>query len=221
MFETNTTILSWPPYSKNTSNEIIYTRLVYALVYPYLLGYLLFFLSFFVQKNSNGLLDREDIELIWIPSTSQGNSKAATILESTENIVDGGDDDDDDNDDDGKDENSNDLLDQKSTHLMPVPSTSQGDSSTAAITISTENIDDDDTEEDYYRNQERMELMPSTSQGNSKASAISKSTENNDDDDDDDDDDDEEGDSFATQRLFSFAWQIAKGMVGINIAISE
>ena len=214
MFETNTTILSWPPYSKNMSNEIIYTRLVYALVYPYLLGYLLFFfLSFFVQKNSNDLLDREDIELMWIPSTSQENSKAATILESTENIVD--DDDDDGDYDDDEEEDSNNLLDQKSTHLMPVPSTSQGDSSTAAITISTENIDDDDIKEDYYRNQERMELMPSTSRGNSKASAISKSTENN------DDDDDEEGDSFATQRLFSFAWQIAKGMVGINIAISE
>ena len=41
-----------------------------------------------------------------------------------------------------------------------------------------------------------------------------KSTEN-----DDDDDNDEEADSFTTQQLFSFAWQIAKGMVGISIAI--
>ena len=41
-----------------------------------------------------------------------------------------------------------------------------------------------------------------------------KSTEN-----DDDDDNDEEADSFTTQQLFSFAWQIAKGMVGITIAI--
>ena len=37
----------------------------------------------------------------------------------------------------------------------------------------------------------------------------------------DDDDDEEEEDSFTTQQLFSFAWQIAKGMVGINIAISK
>jgi len=30
------------------------------------------------------------------------------------------------------------------------------------------------------------------------------------------DDDDEEADSFTTQKLVSFAWQIAKGMVGIK-----
>jgi hypothetical protein len=62
-----------------------------------------------------------------------------------------------------------------------------------------------------------MELlsMPSTSQGKQNASAILISTENI------DDDDDEEADSFTTQKLFSFAWQIAKGMVGINIAISK
>ena len=61
-----------------------------------------------------------------------------------------------------------------------------------------------------------MELLPipSTSQGNSNAPTIMKSTEN-----DDDDDNDEEADSFTTQQLFSFAWQIAKGMVGITIAI--
>ena len=53
--------------------------------------------------------------------------------------------------------------------------------------------------------------MPSTSQGKSNASTKLKSTENI-------DDDDEEADSFTTQKLFSFAWQIAKGMVGINIA---
>ena len=36
-----------------------------------------------------------------------------------------------------------------------------------------------------------------------------------------DNDNDEEADSFTTQKLFSFAWQIAKGMVGINIANSK
>ena len=55
--------------------------------------------------------------------------------------------------------------------------------------------------------------MPSTSQENSKAVAILISTENI-------DDDDEEADSFTTQKLFSFAWQIGKGMVGINTANS-
>ena len=66
-----------------------------------------------------------------------------------------------------------------------------------------------------------MELLPipSTSQGNRNTSTILKSTEN--DDDNDVDDDDEEADSFTTQQLFSFAWQIAKGMVGISIAISK
>jgi len=54
--------------------------------------------------------------------------------------------------------------------------------------------------------------MPSTSQEHSDAAAIIVSTENA------DDDNDEEADGFTTQKLFSFAWQIAKGMVGINIA---
>ena len=31
------------------------------------------------------------------------------------------------------------------------------------------------------------------------------------------DDDDEAADSFTTQKLFSFAWQIANGMVAINL----
>ena len=104
------------------------------------------------------------------------------------------------------------------------------------ILISIENIDDVEDEEEKnsssFLDHERMELLPipSTSQGHSRASAILKSTENdddddddnNDDDDDDDDDDDEveeEEDSFTTQQLFSFAWQIARGMVGINITI--
>ena len=92
------------------SNEVIYQLLVY---YPYLLGYVFF--TFFVQEND--LMDRENIELMPIPPTSQGNSNDAAILASTEN----------------------------------------------------------------------------------------------------DDDDDEDADSFTTQQLFSFAWQIAKGMVGISI----
>jgi len=54
--------------------------------------------------------------------------------------------------------------------------------------------------------------IPSTSQKNSDAAAILASTENA------DDDKDEEADGFTTQKLFSFAWQIAKGMVGIIIA---
>jgi len=62
-----------------------------------------------------------------------------------------------------------------------------------------------------------MELMPipSTSQENSDVAAILVSTENA------DDDNDEEADGFTTQKLFSFAWQIAKGMVGTNIANSK
>ena len=56
---------------------------------------------------------------------------------------------------------------------------------------------------------------PSASQENSEAAAILVSTENA------DDDNDEEADGFTTQKLFSFAWQIAKGMVGINIDNSK
>ena len=102
------------------NDEIVYTRLVH---FPYLLGYvfLSFFLALFVQEKSNDLLDRENIELMPIPPTSQRNSNAAAIL------------------------------------------------------VWSENIDDDEEEED----------------------------------------------SFTTQQLFSFAWQIAKGMVGINKAISK
>ena len=101
---------------------------------------------------------------------------------------------------------------------MPIPPTSQGNSNVAAILASTENIDDDgdgDGEEENSNDlldHESMELMPipSTSQGNINTSTILKSIENN-------DDDDEDADSFTTQQLFSFAWQIAKGMVGISI----
>ena len=62
-------------------------------------------------------------------------------------------------------------MDQENIDLLPLPSTSQGDSNAAVMLISTENIDDDD---------------------------------------------DEEEDSFTDQQLFSFSWQIAKGMVIMN-----
>lgn len=57
--------------------------------------------------------------------------------------------------------------------------------------------------------QENIDLlpMPSTSQGNSNAAAKLISTENI------DGDNEEEAESFTDQQLFSFAWQIAKGMV--------
>ena len=120
-------------------------------------------------------------------------------------------------------ENSNDLLDQEIIELMPIPSTSQENSNAAAILISTENIDDGDANPDEgnctdFPCQESMEQlsMPSTSQGICNAAAMLISTENI-----DDDDDDEEADSFTTQELFSFAWQIAKGMLGFNIANSK
>ena len=104
---------------------------------------------------------------------------------------------------------------------MPIPSISQENSNAAAILISTENIDDDGTNPEEgncndFLDQESMEQlsMPSISQGISNAAAIFISTENM------DYDDDEEADSFTTQKLFSFAWQIAKGMVGISIVNS-
>ena len=59
-----------------------------------------------------------------------------------------------------------------------------------------------------------MLSIPSTSHGISNSSDLSISTESV----YDDNDDDEGGTgSFNTQKLFSFAWQIAKGMVGIDI----
>lgn len=51
--------------------------------------------------------------------------------------------------------------------------------------------------------------MTWTSEGNHKADVILPSTENI-------DDDDGEEDSFTAQKLFSFAWQIARGMVFLN-----
>ena len=59
-----------------------------------------------------------------------------------------------------------------------------------------------------------MLSVPSISHGASNSSDISISTESV---CDTNDDDAEETDSFNTQKLFSFAWQIAKGMVGINL----
>ena len=141
------------------NNEIIYKLLVY--YDPYLLGYVFF--TFFVQEND--LLDRENIELMPIPRTSQGNSNDAAILASTENI--------DDDVEDEEEENSGDFLDEERMELLPIPSTSQGNNNTSTILKSTEN--------------------------------------------DDDDDDDEDADNFTTQQLFSFAWQIAKGMVRSSI----
>ena len=148
-----------------------------------------------------------------IPSTSQENSNAAAILISTKNI--------DDNDANPDEDNRNDFLDQESMEQLSMASTSQGISNAAAILISIENIDDEDAYHDEdncndFLDQESMEQlsMPSTSQGISNAAAILTSTENIDYVDDD------EADSFTTQKLFSFAWQIAKGMVGINIANS-
>ena len=64
------------------------------------------------------------------------------------------------------------------------------------------------------QNNIEMLSIPSTSHGISNSSDISISTESV---YDDNDDDGEETDSFNTQKLFSFAWQIAKGMVGIDL----
>ena len=111
-------------------------------------------------------------------------------------------------------ENSNDLLNQEIIELMPIPSTSQENSNAAAILISTENIDDGDANPDEGNCTDFP--VPSTSQGICNAAAMLISTENI-----DDDYDDEEADSFTIQKLFSFAWQIAKGMVGFNIANSK
>jgi len=65
-----------------------------------------------------------------------------------------------------------------------------------------------------------MEMLsiPSTSQGISNSSDVSISTEIV---NDDNDDNEEEAESFNTQKLFSFAWQIAKGMVGIDITTQK
>ena len=58
-------------------------------------------------------------------------------------------------------------------------------------------------------NYENIELLPvpSTSQSNNTTVNTSLSTQNL------QDDDDEDADDFTTRQLFSFAWQIAKGMV--------
>ena len=167
------------------------------------------------DPDADDFLDQKNTELMPMPPTSKANSNAATILISIENTDDDDDDDGDDDDDDDEDEeNSNDLLDQESMELVPMPSTTQGERNASAILLSAENIDDDDDDKDDFLDQKRLELLsiPSTSQGNRNAAAILTSFENI------DNDDDEEADSFTTQKLFSFAWQIAKGMVGVNTA---
>ena len=57
-------------------------------------------------------------------------------------------------------------------------------------------------------NFENIELLPvpSTSQSDNTSVGISLSTQNI-------QDDDEDANDFTTRQLFSFAWQIAKGMV--------
>ena len=57
-------------------------------------------------------------------------------------------------------------------------------------------------------NYENIELLPvpSTSQSDNTSVGISQSAQNI-------QDDDEDADDFTTRQLFSFAWQIAKGMV--------
>ena len=147
-----------------------------------------------------------------ISSTSQENSNAGAIFKSTENIGD---------DDDDKAEGNNAFLNREKIEVLSVPTTSQGKDNASVVLISTENIDDDDADPDEgkcndFLEQKSMEemSMPSTSQGNSNDAATLISTENI-------DDNDEEADGFTTQKLFSFAWQIAKGMVGISIASSK
>ena len=94
-----------------------------------------------------------------------------------------------------------------STHSTPLKN-----SNVSEILISVKNIDGDDDDDDGGK----VLLMPSMLQENSNACPILISTENI--NDDDHDDNGEEADGFTSQKLFSFAWQIAKGMVGINIA---
>lgn len=63
-----------------------------------------------------------------------------------------------------------------------------------------------------------MLSIPSTSRGISNSSDVSISTESV---NDDNDDNEEEAESFNTQKLFSFTWQIAKGMVGTDITTQK
>jgi len=71
-----------------------------------------------------------------------------------------------------------------------------------------------------FLDHENMEMLsiPSTSQGISNSSDVSISTEIV---NDDNDDDEEVAERFNTQKLFSFAWQIAKGMVGTDITTQK
>ena len=141
-----------------------------------------------------------------MPSTSQKSSNAAAILASIENIK---------KDDVGKEE-ENDFLGQEKIEMLSMPTTPLGKNNASSSLVPTENIDSDDADPDEGTCKDFLELesmeqlsMPSISLGHINAAAILISTENI------DDDHDEEADSFTTQKLFSFAWQIAKGMVGI------
>ena len=173
------------------------------------------YVFFLIQEKSNDLLDKENISLL--TSTSQGKINATAILISSGTIDDDDDDDDgddDDDDDDKEEENRNDLLSQQSMKML-----SKLQENTSPILKSIENIDGRDND-DYNDNDDGKLLpMPSRLYGNSNASPILISTENINDDDNNDNGD--EVDSFTTQKLFSFAWQIAKGMVGIKIANSK
>jgi len=180
-----------------------------------------------VDYDEDDFLPQENIKLMPMPLASTEKSSAAAILISSERI--------------GEDDNEeDDFPDKEGMELLPMPSTSQGNNNASTILISIENTDEDDydyddndhNDDDYDREEERKSngflvqakaevlQMPSTSQRNSNAPVTLKSSENND-DDDDDDEEEEETDSFTTQKLFSFAWQIAKGMVSICIATSK
>jgi len=68
----------------------------------------------------------------------------------------------------------------------------------------------EETSSDLCGKNIEMLSIPSTSHGISNSSDTSISTESV---YDDSEDNEEETDSFNIQKLFSFAWQIAKGMV--------
>ena len=85
-----------------------------------MLDYLKFFLfAFFVQENNNDLLDRENIETMPIPSTSQESRNATAILISTENI-DHDDDDDDDEEEEEEEEEEEDAVEEEDQSRDPV-----------------------------------------------------------------------------------------------------
>ncbi|XP_078355560.1 uncharacterized protein LOC144640230 [Oculina patagonica] len=94
------------------------------------------------------------------------------------------------------------LTDQTSVKMEPALSC---DNEASILSFSSDNIVEDESKP--FLDQENIELsaMPSTSQRNNQTAENLISTENL-------DDGNEEDDSFSTQQLFSFAWQIARGM---------